>query len=442
MMPMIFNWKPCLGIFSLILFSQSLHSQNLYFPPVTGNVWETTSPASLGWCEEHLPELYDYLEDANSKGFIVLKDGRIVLEKYFGTFTKDSLWYWASAGKSLTSFLVGIAQQEGKLSIEDPSSKYLGTGWTDCTAQDEARIKVRHQLTMTTGLDDGVPNVDCTDKDCLKCLAEPGKRWAYHNAAYTLLDKVIESATGANLNSFVLSKLSTQTGIYGSFLPIDYNNVFFSKPRVMARFGLLMLNRGNWNGNQILKDMDYYQKMITSSQDLNKSYGYLWWLNGKASFMAPGLQFVFPGFLTPNAPADMFSALGKNGQIIHVVPSQNLVVVRIGNAPGTGAVPITLPDTIWQKLNKVMCLPSATDESATQYLNAVKINQQADHITVMWDEKQFDLKLINAAGEMLLQKNSVRSEVQINVHWINTGIYYIRLQDTNGRTVVKKVMIQ
>jgi len=121
MMPMIFNWKPCLGIFSLILISLSLHSQNLYFPPVTGNVWETTSPASLGWCEEHLPELYDYLEDANSKGFIVLKDGRIVLEKYFGTFTKDSLCYWASAGKSLTSFLVGIAQQAGKLSIEDSS---------------------------------------------------------------------------------------------------------------------------------------------------------------------------------------------------------------------------------------------------------------------------------------------------------------------------------
>ncbi|MBP6523748.1 MAG: T9SS type A sorting domain-containing protein, partial [Saprospiraceae bacterium] len=62
--------------------------------------------------------------------------------------------------------------------------------------------------------------------------------------------------------------------------------------------------------------------------------------------------------------------------------------------------------------------------------------------TVMWDDMQFDLKLINSAGDILLQKNSVRSEVRINAHWINPGIYYIRLLDTNGRSVVKKVMIQ
>ena len=76
------------------LLHSSINSQSLYFPPLTGNVWETTSPATLGWCEDKLPELYDYLESANSKGFIVLKDGKIVIEKYFGSFTKDSLWYW------------------------------------------------------------------------------------------------------------------------------------------------------------------------------------------------------------------------------------------------------------------------------------------------------------------------------------------------------------
>ena len=63
----------------------------------------------------------------------MLKDGKIAIEKYFGTFTKDSLWYWASAGKTLTAFLVGQAQENGLLSISDSTSKYLGSGWTGLT---------------------------------------------------------------------------------------------------------------------------------------------------------------------------------------------------------------------------------------------------------------------------------------------------------------------
>lgn len=85
---------------------------------------------SLGWCRDKVAPLYSFLETRNSKAFIVLKDGKIVIEKYFGKFTKDSLWYWASAGKTLTSFAVGLGQEDGYLKITDTSSKYLGKGWT------------------------------------------------------------------------------------------------------------------------------------------------------------------------------------------------------------------------------------------------------------------------------------------------------------------------
>jgi hypothetical protein len=61
----------------------------------------------------------------------------------------------------------------------------------------------------------------------------------------------------------------------------------------MARFGLLMLNKGNWNGNVILSDTNYYNQMVNSSQTLNPSYGYLWWLNGKASYMLPACSLAF-----------------------------------------------------------------------------------------------------------------------------------------------------
>ena len=84
-------------LFKTIIFiavfciSGSTRGQSLYFPPLTGNVWDTIQPSSLGWCEERIDSMYDLLEDNNTKAFIILKDGKIVLEKYFGTFVQDSV---------------------------------------------------------------------------------------------------------------------------------------------------------------------------------------------------------------------------------------------------------------------------------------------------------------------------------------------------------------
>ena len=184
----------------LLIVGNIFVKAQIYFPPTVGNSWETRTPTELGRCEDQLPELVSLLESNNTKAFLVLKNGRIVIENYFGTFTQDSLWYWASAGKTLTSYLVGIAQQNGQLSIEDLSSSYLGSGWTSCTAAQENNITVRNQLTMTSGLDDGGVDDDCTLPICLNYLAPSGTRWAYHNAPYTRLDGVLEGATGQTLN--------------------------------------------------------------------------------------------------------------------------------------------------------------------------------------------------------------------------------------------------
>ena len=308
-------------------------AQVSYFPPLTGN-WETTSPSSLGWCNENIDSLYNYLDRKNTKAFLIIKDGRIVLEKYFGNFRQDSIWYWASAGKTLTGFTVGLAQQEGLLKITESSNKYLGKGWSSLSAAQEDSIKIWHHLTMTTGLDDGVADADCTDPACLKYKSPAGSRWAYHNAPYTLLDKVIEGATGGNLNSYITKKFTTKIGIKGLFVKSGYLNVFYSNARSMARFGILLLNKGIWDGTIIMSDTQYFHQQTHSSQSINPSYGLLTWLNGQSSFMAPGSQLKFNGSLNPDAPKDMFAAWGKNGQYINVVPSQKLVLIRMGNAPG------------------------------------------------------------------------------------------------------------
>jgi hypothetical protein len=96
-----------------------------YFPPLTGNFWETKSVGDLGWKQTAVQPLLDYLSLKNSKGFIILVNGRIVMENYFNGHSASTPWYWASAGKTLTSTLTGIAQQEGLLNINNKVSDRL-----------------------------------------------------------------------------------------------------------------------------------------------------------------------------------------------------------------------------------------------------------------------------------------------------------------------------
>lgn len=349
--------------FTLLLCASDARAQPLYFPPLgPGGTWETLDPASLNWCADRIDSLYAYLDQHNTKAFIVLKDGRIVLEHYVGTFTQDSLWYWASAGKTLTSTLVGIAQEEGYLGIEDPTSNYLGTGWTSETPAQEAQITVRNQLTMTSGLNDAGADPYCTDPSCLTYLADAGTRWAYHNGPYTLLDQVIAQATGQPFSQYFNTKLRNPIGMNGLWVQVDENNLYFSTARSMARFGLLALNRMVWAGDTILHDTAYFHAATTPSQALNQSYGYLWWLNGQPTFMLPQTQFVFQGPLMPDAPLDAYNALGKNDQLINVCPSRGIVLVRMGNAAEEPLqVSTYFNNIIWQYMNALDC-NTAMDE--------------------------------------------------------------------------------
>src|SRR5688572_14559598 len=133
--------KPSFLILAFILLiccsddDSSKPESTLYFPPA-GFAWETLSPSSLGWNEAEIAELDAFLDDTDTRALIVLKDGKMVIEKYAGKqlintsldFTSASNWYWASAGKTLTSTLVGIAEAQGKIDFEAKTSDYLGAG--------------------------------------------------------------------------------------------------------------------------------------------------------------------------------------------------------------------------------------------------------------------------------------------------------------------------
>ncbi len=324
-------------------------AEALYFPPIGSNIWETKSTTSLNWKETAIQDLYAFLEEKNTKSFIVLVDGRIVIEKYFNNHTTTSNWYWASAGKTLTSTLVGIAQQEGFVNIDNKVSQYLGTGWTSETLEQENKITCKHLLSMTSGIED-IANGDGVTPDQLTYNAPAGTRWAYHNV-YVKLQDVVEEASGKSWTTYFNSKLRDKIGMDGSWISSGNNVIYWSSTRSMARFGLLMYNKGKWGQDVILNEA-YFNQATQSSQNLNLAYGYLWWLNGKASYKVPQLQTLYPGSLIATAPNDMFMALGKNDQKVYIIPSKKMVVIRMGDAADNVNLALsTFDETLWTKIS-------------------------------------------------------------------------------------------
>lgn len=329
---------------------------DLYFPPANQSTWEQMPPSYLGWCTNSLNELQAFLSTTNSKAFIILKDGKIVVEWYFDGFGAQNNWYWASAGKTMTAFLVGIAQDQALLNINDPSSDYLGQGWTSLTSEQENQITIQNQLSMTTGLDYEVENLNCLDPECLTFRATPGSQWYYHNAPYTLLTDVIESATNQSINLFANGNILSKIGMNGSYINLGSTRVFTSNARSMARFGLLALNRGKWANEDILINKSYFDEMTNSSQSINPAYGYLWWLNGKSRLILPGSNIAISRTLVPTAPMDMIAALGANDQCLFVVPSEKMVIIRLGDDSG---IPRnfsgSFENELWQRISALKC---------------------------------------------------------------------------------------
>lgn len=282
---------------------------------------------------------------------MVVYNGRVVIENYMNDHTSSSLWYWASAGKTLTTAMAGIAQEQGYIDINNKVSDYIGTGWTNTPIEKENLITCKNLLSMTSGLDDSLG--DLVSSDNLNYIADAGSRWAYHNV-YKKLQTVIETTTNTTWETYFNTELKNKIGMTGNWNELGNYNLFWSNTRSMARFGLLMLNNGKWNDSQIIPE-DYFEESITTSQDINLAYGYLWWLNGKSSYHLPNSQIKFNDHLIPNAPNDMYAALGKNDQKIYVVPSKKLVIVRMGQAADEENFALSnFDNNLWEKINAMI----------------------------------------------------------------------------------------
>ncbi len=301
-----------------------------YFPPFTGDSWETMAPAAAGWNAAAIDEAAAWAAAHKTTGLVLLHGGRIMFEGYWNGGSLHRQGDIASAQKSVVSLLVGVGQERGLLKLDDPVSKHLGDGWSKAGAK-EAAIAVRHLVTMSSGLDDQ-----------FGYAADAGTAWYYNNNAYHLSKRVLERATKMSNQAFMAEALLEPTGMRDTtwrdrpFMKMPDGEPMtglMMSARDMARFGLLALRGADWAGKPVLSDKAYWRESISSSQELNPSYGYLWWLNGKASNMLPGANpVVRQGPLIPGAPSGLFAAMGAGDNRIYVVPGLDLVAVRQGTA--------------------------------------------------------------------------------------------------------------
>lgn len=332
--------------------TQPTTSETMYFPSNSNSTWETKPISSLNWKENAIQPLKDYLIQKHTKSFMIIVNGRIVMEEYFNGHTATSDWEWNSAGKTLVATTTGIAQQENFLNINNKASNYLGTEWTSMPLNKENLITVRHLLTMTTGNDDTKQYVI---KPNLTYVADAGTRWAYSNIFQKLTD-IVATASNKSFETYFNEKIKNKIGMDGFWNFGTIYTIYHSTTRSMARFGILALNKGKWNNEQIINET-FFNESISTSQNINPSYGYLWWLNGKSSFMIPGEQTVYQGYLVPNAPAEMYAAMGANDQRIYVVPSKKMVIIRMGDAsdPANPNFAVSgFDNELWGKINAVI----------------------------------------------------------------------------------------
>jgi CubicO group peptidase (beta-lactamase class C family) len=310
--------------------------------------WRTCNPEAVRMDSRKLSEAVRYAAtpEYNTEGLVVIKDGYIVAEAYFGKFRQDSTHVSHSMAKSFTSALIGIAIDQKLLSgIHEKLCRYY-QDW-DANDKDDprSRITIRHALTLTSGLkwQEDWSKWDPATNDALKMgasgrfvkymsgragLHEPGQRFTYSTGDPMLLSLVLQKATGMTAFGFARKNL---------FKPLNISKVrwdgdregytstawgLHTTVRNYAKFGYLYLNKGRWENRQIVPKQWVAKSTRTDpGVKMWNAYGYLWHVNLPVRLNAPG----------SNLPADGYMAEGVLGQNIVVIPSQKLVIVKVAN---------------------------------------------------------------------------------------------------------------
>lgn len=320
-----------------------------------------SSPASAATAadSEAMQDLLDYARSQQTTGFIVMRDGRTLVERNwpaptdpgFGIFaygtTDDGqlLEDVASQQKSFVSVLIGIAVDKGLVDVDKAVGDYIGAGWSKASPEREAKIRVIDVLTMSSGLDDK-----------FEYVAPPGTRFFYNTPVYAISKRILTAAAGETLDRITDQWLVEPVGMVDTAWrqrppalgDVGNSTGLVTTPSDIARFGQMILAGGvAADGARIISEASLRAMFGRSAS--NPAYGRLWWLNGGDFVVRPGAHRA-EGPLIRSAPADLVAALGFLDRRLYVVPSLDLVVVRTGNA----APDADFDAQLWTRLMRVV----------------------------------------------------------------------------------------
>lgn len=274
-----------------------------------------------------------------SRAVVVVYKGRLLAERYAKGISADTPLLGWSMTKSVTNALVAILVKQGRLDIMKPAS---APEWRD-PGDPRGRITLDQMLRMSSGLgfDEAYDNPradvvrmlfglgDCAGFAAGKSLRFPQDSvWYYSSGTTNIISRIIRHAVGGDLIdyfSFPHRELFHKIGMRSAVLEPDASGNFvgssfmYATARDWARFGLLCLQDGAWQGERVLPEGWIAYSTIPTPKSRGR-YGAHFWLNAGASWL-------------PDAPEDLFAMRGHDGQTVTIIPSHELVVVRLGHTP-------------------------------------------------------------------------------------------------------------
>ncbi len=328
--------------------------------------WKETKPETVGVSGDKLKLVDEYAfqrtgDDTDRKGrrtdaVVIIRNGKIIYERYARNFDKDKLHLTWSVSKSILQAMYGIAIKNDVLKLDDPGYYHF-----DTLGKDEAhkKITIRHLLNMSSGLDaeEGYESGPLKSsviamlytrgrKDMgtycsgLPLRAEPGTQVYYSSCDTNILSAILKNVYGKDeYNDLPFKQLFAPLGIKNATFEQDASGTFvgssylYLTARDLAKIGYLYLNDGVWEGNRLLPESWVNFTMTPSPaykttsyyEDLPKdNYTSHWYAN--TGIPERGVPEAWP-----DAPKDTFAALGHWGQSMYVIPSLDMIIVRYGD---------------------------------------------------------------------------------------------------------------
>jgi CubicO group peptidase (beta-lactamase class C family) len=314
-----------------------------YFQPKDlGDGWKTNDLKSQNVDTTLIYKMFSQLKNRKNKvhSVLLIKNDQLIIEEYFKGHSANQPHDLRSATKSIRSILMGIAIDKGFIdSVDDPIFKYLKSPIPKKNIDKRKdKITIRHLLTMSSGLDcndwdknsQGQEDKVYKKKDWLQytldlpMVNEPGKVSNYCSMGTVMIAEIVSQASGMTIDKFAEQYLFNPLGITNANWGHTSNKKvipsakrLYMTPRDMAKIGQLIINKGKWNGKQIISEKWVEESTTMKIKMAGVDYGYLWW---NIPFKAKEKVFVSK------------LATGNGGQYIMVFPELDMVAVFTGGA--------------------------------------------------------------------------------------------------------------